>query len=363
MKRPVVVCLAALTLAALGAGASFAVGETTGTNVACATATSPAHTVAVDATDVATIPGDIETNCVTTTYTIPTTTVTSTQTVTQTVTAQSAPTFGPWAWDATAATVATTSSTLAAPVIGASSSTLMSASVAEYDGSGQATSAVTIGSTTYQVPVGNALPGHSTDGHLVVTDTIRDQETDFWQYNASTKHAGGGDQFTLGAVSETRPGSADASRLPLVDGVITPSDVATMTLHPLVFSIASSKIASSPSSVYPADTSYGGTGAAGTPSFGAWFRLPPATSCATTMDRLSLYVCKSLVQYGMFLRDSGSGLTIYGLDSVNQGGTGAQAWTAAGVNLTQSSTAGLWYENLSTSIPWSTLQALNPPAP
>lgn len=96
--RPVHAAYAAflLVLLALGlAGASFAIGETTGTVVACATATAPAHTVAVDGTDVRTIPGDVVANCETSSYTVPTVTETviSTAPITSTTTTTT-PTVG-----------------------------------------------------------------------------------------------------------------------------------------------------------------------------------------------------------------------------------------------------------------------------
>lgn len=62
------------------AAAVAAVAATTGTVSVCATATTPSHTVAVDGTAVATLPGDAATQCATTTYTVPT--VTQTVTVT-----------------------------------------------------------------------------------------------------------------------------------------------------------------------------------------------------------------------------------------------------------------------------------------
>jgi hypothetical protein len=84
-----------LVLLALGiVGASYAVGESTGTVVACATVTSPVHTVAVDGTDAKVIPGDVASNCVTSTYTVPTviSTVTVGGTTTTTPSTTTAPT-------------------------------------------------------------------------------------------------------------------------------------------------------------------------------------------------------------------------------------------------------------------------------
>lgn len=80
-RRKSVLALAVLALS--GAGTALAVGETTGTVVACATSSVAAQTIAVNGTPVSTVPAATNTQCQTTTYTIPT--VTSTQTVTTTV--------------------------------------------------------------------------------------------------------------------------------------------------------------------------------------------------------------------------------------------------------------------------------------
>jgi hypothetical protein len=87
-----------LVLFLLGVGGALAVGETTGTVVACATATTPAHTVAVDGGTVDVIPGDVASNCVTSTYTVPTSTETvtgPTTTVTSTATSSTTSTTIP----------------------------------------------------------------------------------------------------------------------------------------------------------------------------------------------------------------------------------------------------------------------------
>ena len=73
--------VAAVTaLFAIGVGVALAVGETTGTVSACASV--GAQTIAVNGSPVSTVPG--QSNCVTTTYTIPTVTVTTTSTTTVT---------------------------------------------------------------------------------------------------------------------------------------------------------------------------------------------------------------------------------------------------------------------------------------
>jgi hypothetical protein len=56
--------------------ASAASEQTTGTVTACATATTPAHTVGIDGKPVHTLPGDVAEVCETATYTVPTVTET-----------------------------------------------------------------------------------------------------------------------------------------------------------------------------------------------------------------------------------------------------------------------------------------------
>jgi hypothetical protein len=81
MRKNLITSLAIFLGALLvGAVLAYAAGETTGTNVSCATATLPAHTVGVDGVGVNTIAGTSTSNCHTETYTIPTSTVTATPT-------------------------------------------------------------------------------------------------------------------------------------------------------------------------------------------------------------------------------------------------------------------------------------------
>lgn len=87
MRRFRIVLPAALAVLAIagvviGVAVGAVSGPSTGTVSVCATASTPAHTVAVDASDVSTIPGATDQECATTTYTVPT--VTETQTVTTT---------------------------------------------------------------------------------------------------------------------------------------------------------------------------------------------------------------------------------------------------------------------------------------
>jgi hypothetical protein len=121
MRKLWVAFAAAIVAAGLGVGMAWAAsGATTGTNVACATATAstPGRTLSVSGQAVftQTIDGASQTasHCVTQTYAVPTSTVTSpgstqTKTVTQTVTSQ--PTSSTSTTKSTASSTSTTSST------------------------------------------------------------------------------------------------------------------------------------------------------------------------------------------------------------------------------------------------------------
>lgn len=86
--RKLGILLGLVVVALGGVGLALAAGETTGTNTACATATTPDHVIADNGTNIATIPGDTATQCHTETYTIPT----DTQTVTVTTPTDTTPT-------------------------------------------------------------------------------------------------------------------------------------------------------------------------------------------------------------------------------------------------------------------------------
>ena len=77
----------AVCLFTLGAAAALAVSGTTGTVVACAHATVPAQTIAVNGNPIATVPQQTADQCSTVTYTVPTVTVTDPATTTATTAA------------------------------------------------------------------------------------------------------------------------------------------------------------------------------------------------------------------------------------------------------------------------------------
>jgi len=271
-----------------------------------------------------------------------------------------------WDWNAQAATVSSDSSNLVQRVVSAvSGGAYLSASVAvqtapvgtvaySIPGDGSSTDAL---DATVPVPLGTR-PGASDDHHLAVLDA-NGREHDMWSahYDATTQHissVGGGASFPIGSVSEPRPGGATAARFPLVRGLITPSDIrAGVINHPLVFSLPVGTVSGGTKSAYPSDTDYNGY-----PVFGQWYRLDPTLDCnALGLDSFNTMLCVALQKYGMFNRDIGSLFAIYGQDMVNQGGNGT-LWP---FTLPVPNSSGYPFALKLGAIPWSRLQALNPP--
>lgn len=125
-------------VALLGILAAVAIGqgETTGTNTACATASTPNHTVGVDSTPVDTITGDTATSCTTATYTIPTSTTSTTvtgPTTTVTVTSTPTSTSSTTPTTTTSTTPTTTSTTTTTTTTGSTGSPVSTASPAITD--------------------------------------------------------------------------------------------------------------------------------------------------------------------------------------------------------------------------------------
>lgn len=295
-----------------------------------------------------------------------TSTVTSDQTA---VIAASAPASGVWAWDAQAATVSSNTGTLVARVSApAANAAYFAATVAHATAPG-GTTAYAIPSpyigldATVPVPLGTKH-GPTSDQHLYVIDATS-REHDLWlaNYNTSTQRissVGGGVSFPSSAVYEPSPGQATAARFPLSRGLVTPADVVSGTIaHPLVMAIPLSAV-NGPPCVYPANTTWNDP----VVPYGQWYRLDPSVNVAGLgLDSFNTMICVALQKYGAFVRDeSGTGnntIALFGTDEINQSGNAA--WP---VSLPIKNGAGYPYAvKLSSSIPWSRLQALQPPPP
>jgi hypothetical protein len=152
-------------------------------------------------------------------------------------------------------------------------------------------------------------------------------------------------------------GCITAAGTPLGRGLVTPQDLATGVTHTLVYSMDYTKI-SSRTPVYPGNTkAQAFAGPAGNLRLGSIVRLPKQ-SVPTTLDPLSAYVMKCLINDGMVLRDGGSNVDVYGLDVRNMPST-YPTWASVGVNLSINGYALI----LSNAIPWSQLEACAAPTP
>jgi hypothetical protein len=276
------------------------------------------------------------------------------------------PSSGPWAWDATQAAIDPNSAAMISTWLATNGGGYyFEASVARADTDGGSPAYAISGGGPFDasvyIPVGTQ-PGHNSDHHLTVQDPVHSRQSDLWEasFNGSVWSCQGGTSFAPGAVQEPAPGNSNAARFPLIEGLITPADIAGgAILHPLVFSMAN---VGSPTR-YPANgQAPGGTGL----GLGTWLRLDPTVNVdALILPTLEKLMCYALQQYGMFLRDLGSNVAIYALDAVNQGGQ-ATSWGAVGVTLPITNPAyspAYPYARQLGPIPWSRMQVLTPPSP
>jgi hypothetical protein len=209
---------------------------------------------------------------------------------------------------------------------------------------------------TVCIPLGTQ-PDPSRDGHLTVLDAINGRETDFWQavYDPTSQKIIGASSavsIPLGFWTECTGGcwGGDAANFPLSRGLITAAEIQAGVIgHPLVFSAP--QVGAGPPA-YPATRNVASTNLSGHLVEGTWLRMDPSVDCsAYGLPSWQVAICVALQQYGMFLRDTGGSLAIYGADPINQGG--ASAWNAVGLS---GESAGL-----SSAFPWSRLQVLQAP--
>jgi hypothetical protein len=207
------------------------------------------------------------------------------------------------------------------------------------------------------IPLGTQ-PDPSDDGHLAVLDTTNGRETDFWQavYDPASQRivgASSGVSFPLGSWTECPGGcwGGDAANFPLADGLVTPADIQAGVIdHPLVFSMPE---VGTGAPRYPASHNVGSSTLSGHLVDGTWLRMDPTLDCAAYgLPSWQVTICVALQQYGMFLRDTGGTLGIYGETPINQGG--AAAWSALGLSGESAS--------FSSGFPWSSLEVLQAPA-
>ena len=266
-----------------------------------------------------------------------------------------------WAWNARAATVAPNGAEFGAAFAGYAGSPYFAATDAVAWAGNLGVSvqcslpSARVDHTVY-IPAGT-LPGWSNDHHLTILDPVRGRTTDLGgvSVSGSSYTAVGGVSFPYGAAQEPAPGNANAARFPLLAGLVTPQEIAAGVIsHSLVCSANNLGPAPCP---YPANTSVGYKDT-GHCTLGTWLSLPATAQLGEGANTLESLLFAALQSYGMFIRDTGSTLSIRGLDTVNQGGIAD--WHAQGILLNAA------YANsiaLTSAIPWASLQVLEPPTP
>jgi hypothetical protein len=214
---------------------------------------------------------------------------------------------------------------------------------------------------TICIPLGTR-PDPSGDGHLSIVDAIHGRETDFWQakYDPTTQRISGASSassFPLGFWTEQVAPcgwSGNAACFPLRRGLIEPSDIAKGVIdHALTFSTPHIG-GTSTSYRYPAthNAPTCGTDCANHMVEGTWLRMSASVSCSSYgLPSWQVMICVALQNYGMFLRDNGGQVAIYGADRINQGG--AADWAAVGFSGSSSP--------FGSGFPWSKLEVLSPP--
>ncbi len=158
-----------------------------------------------------------------------------------------------------------------------------------------------------------ARPDPEDDGSLVIVDSSTGCEYDFWQLKRKRGRwsASWGNSIRTDGTGVYPNGlSARASGFALTGGLLWPEDLAGESIeHPLVFAFDFTK-AGGP--VSPATESDGVTRKRDAIPIGARVRLDPTLDLTTLgLSRYQLVIAEALQRYGMFLVDSGGGISVY----------------------------------------------------
>ena len=203
------------------------------------------------------------------------------------------------------------------------------------------------------IPPG-AQPAAGTDEHMVVYQPSSDTMWEFWKMSDATGtwtcQWGG----TMHNVS-TNPGyftspnsgwGATATSLPLVDGLITPSELQAGAIdHALAIALPSTR---AKQWAFPAQRTDGTNTSANSIPEGARFRLDPTLNLASlNLPPATLALAEAAQQYGIIVRDTAGVVTFYAQDPTP---TGSNPYPQLFGNVTP--------RQVLTSFPWSHLQLL-----
>jgi hypothetical protein len=174
-----------------------------------------------------------------------------------------------------------------------------------------------------RVPIpGNASPDPSSDGHLTILDRASGCEFDFYQaqHENGAWTAGWANSLRLRGKGVYPHGfSARGSGFASLAGVIWPKELRDGTIrHALLFSYPHT---SSRGAVAPAtETDGGSTGADALPE-GARVQLDPSLDLRKLgLSPAAYTIGKALQRYGMYLGDTGGGVSLYAVNSQSYSG-------------------------------------------
>ena len=220
--------------------------------------------------------------------------------------------------------------------------------------------ATALRSSWLQVPVPpNAKAAAGSDEHMVVYQPSTDTMWEFWKMTLESDgwHAQWGG--TMPNVSTnpgyfTSPGpsnwGATASSLPLLGGLIRPSELAAGHIdHVLALAIPDTR---AQYFTWPAQRTDGNVYSSTAIPEGQRFRLDPSLDLSKIpMSPLVRMIAVAAQKYGMIVRDKSGSVTLYGEDTADEGLSdpyyGRTGWYQ-----------GQYVSNLLKAFPWSHLEAL-----
>jgi hypothetical protein len=195
-------------------------------------------------------------------------------------------------------------------------------------------------------------PAAGSDKHLVVWQPSTDTMWEFWvaRKEGDGWHAGWGGRMRGASRSPgffPAPFGATATGLPLVGGLLRPSEVRRDDVrHALSFSLPETR-----AGVFrpPATRTDGQVPRATAIPEGTRFRLDPAVDLARLhLPRPTHAIAEAAQRYGMIVRDKGGAVTLYGEDPRTAG-----SWTSA--------LGGLSPDQVMQRFPWDRLQVVRAP--
>ena len=215
-----------------------------------------------------------------------------------------------------------------------------------------------IADTGTEVPIPSyASLNGSSDSPLVVFQPSTNSEWELWQVSRQSRTSysacwgGELDTATTNGVFPA-PYGLSASGISYLATIVTEEDVASGTINHAI----SVGLPRCNRSVYPASRTDCSTDT-GQPGEGQWFRFPPGLAMPSGLNPFAQMVFKAIQSYGMVVTDQSGAVQ---LESEQ-----ASDWTAegnTGPNPISTSWDGLQEYEVVASLPWSSLQAVDPPA-